>query len=319
VSIITIFLIVLVAVFAAVAFFTEPSASAKRIHARLVSLDRKLVSTTDHEEGILKEIRFSSVRVIDEFLRHNRISLRLQVLLDQSALDWTVGRFAFVSLVSVVLGAALGNWWIASGLLGWAPGLLLGLAPFLYVSRKRSVRFKRFAMLLPQAIDMMSRGLRAGQALPATIEMVAADVPDPVGPEFRRAADEQSYGLPFREAMLNLGRRVPNQDLQFVITAILVQKETGGNLAEILDKTSRLIRERLRVQGQMRIHSAQARATGWVLGLMPFAIFAVMNVLNPGYARILFTDPQGQKMVMAGLCLLGIGVFTIRRIVRIRV
>ena len=317
--VITVFLIVLVAVFAAVAFFTEPSESAKRIHSRLMALDRRSGSAADHEEGILKEIRFSSVRVIDEFLRHNRVSLWVQTLLDQSALGWTLGRFAFVSLASVVLGAALGNWWIAPGLLGWAPGLLLGLAPGLHVARKRSLRSKKFATLLPEAIDMMSRGLRAGQALPTTIELVAADVPDPVGPEFRRAADEQSFGLPFREAMLNLGRRVPNQDLQFVITAILVQKETGGNLAEILDKTTRLIRERLRVQGQMRIHSAQARATGWVLGLMPFAIFAVMNVLNPGYARILFTDPQGQKMVMAALVMLGVGAFTIRRIVRIRV
>lgn len=318
-SAITVFLIVLVATFAAVALFTEPSAADRRIHARLVALDKKVVSTPDDAEEIVKQVRFSSIRVIDEFLQHNRMCQRLQALLDQSAVGGTVGRFIFASLGSVAVGAALGNWWIASGMLGWAPGLLLGLAPYVYVLRKRSARFRKFGILLPEVIDMMSRGLRAGQALPATIEMVAGDLPDPVGPEFRRAADEQSYGLPFREAMLNLSRRVPNQDLQFVITAILVQKETGGNLAEILDKTSRLIRERIRLQGQMRIHSAQARATGWVLSVMPFAIFAVMNFLNPGYARILFTEPLGQKMVGGALILMTIGVLMIRRIVRVRV
>jgi tight adherence protein B len=278
-----------------------------------------MASNADDAEGIVKEIRFSNIPAIDQFLRHNHLSLRLQALLDQSAVPWTVGRFLFLSLGSIAVGAVLGNFWIASGLLGWAPGLLLGLLPYAYVARKRSARFKQFGTLLPEAIDMMSRGLRAGQALPATVELVGAEISDPVGSEFRRAAEEQTFGLPFRESMLNLGRRVPIQDLQFVITAILVQKETGGNLAEILEKTSRLIRERVRIQGQMRIHSAQARATGWVLCSMPFALFAVMNLLNPGYARVLLTVPMGQHMVEGGLVLMGIGVLIIRRLVQVEV
>ncbi|HYY69090.1 MAG TPA: type II secretion system F family protein [Terriglobales bacterium] len=318
--IVTIFLIVLVSAFAAVAFFTEPTAVDKRIHARLVALDKQpAASTGDDAESIVKEIRFSSIAAVDQFLRHNRLCLRLQALLDQSAVPWTVGRFMFLSLASVALGAFLGNWWIEPSLAGWAPGLLLGALPYAYVARKRSARFKLFGTLLPEAIDMMSRGLRAGQALPATVELVATEISDPVGPEFRQAAEEQTFGLPFRETMLNLGRRVPIQDLHFVITAILVQKETGGNLAEILDKTSRLIRERVRIEGQMRIHSAQARATGWVLCLMPFAIFALMNILNPGYARVLATDPLGRHLVVGALVLMGIGILAIRRIIRVKV
>src|SRR5207302_6446353 len=123
----------------------------------------------------------------------------------------------------------------------------------------------------------MSRVIREDQALPATVETVAQESDDPLRSEFRRAADEQSFGLPFRESMMNLSRRVPVPDLQFLVTAILVQKETGGNLAEILDKTSHVIRERVRVAGQMRVRTAQGRLTGWILCALPFVMFIGMN------------------------------------------
>jgi tight adherence protein B len=173
--------------------------------------------------------------------------------------------------------------------------------------------------LLPEAIDLMSRGLRAGQALPATVETVAQESADPLRLEFRRAADEQSFGLPFREAMLNLARRVPAADLQFLITAILVQKETGGNLAEILDKASHIIRERVRVMGELRIRTAQGRLTGWILCALPFVMFIGMNFINPGYGRVLFEDPLGQKMVTYAAVLMVLGMLAIRKIVNIKI
>ena len=165
----------------------------------------------------------------------------------------------------------------------------------------------------------MSSGLRAGQALASTVETVAKEAGDPLASEFRRAAVEQSFGLPFRDAMLTLRSRTPVPDLQFLVAAILVQKETGGNLAHILDKTSRMIRERMRVTGEMRIRTAQGRVTGWVLCLLPFGMFIGMNVLQPGYGRVLFENPLGRKMLTWAAILMALGVFVIRRIVRVKI
>ncbi|PYT62188.1 MAG: hypothetical protein DMG35_08120 [Acidobacteria bacterium] len=287
-TLISIFLIILITTFAVVAFFTEPSKTDKLIHSRLVSLDRKRVSSGDDEPGIVREVAFSTIPAFDKFLRSNRFAIGLQLLIEQCDLQWTVGRVVFSTLLIICLG------------------------------EKRKLRLRRFSELLPEAIDLMSRGMRAGQALPATVETVAQESDDPLRSEFRRAADEQSFGLPFRESMVNLSRRVPLADLQFLVTAILVQKETGGNLAQILDKTSHVIRERVRVSGQMRIRTAQGRLTGWILCGLPFAMFIAMNFVHPGYGRVLFEDPLGQKMVAYAAVLMVIGVLVIRRIVDVK-
>jgi tight adherence protein B len=202
-------------------------------------------------------------------------------------------------------------------------GLVLGLAaaniPYISLRIKRSARLRKFESLLPEAIDLLGRALRAGHALTAAIEMVAREISDPVGTEFRRVFEEQNFGLPIREALLNLASRVPVADLQFLVTAMLVQKETGGNLAEVLDKTGAVIRERSRLLGQLRIYTAQGRMTGWILGLLPFLVFVLMNFINPGYAHTLLNDPAGRKAIWVGLGLMTIGVWMIRKIVDIKV
>jgi tight adherence protein B len=319
VSIISVFFIILIVVFAVIAYLTEPSKTDKLIHARVVALDHRVAVDETEDGGIVKEITFSRILLFDRFLRKNKIALSLQVLIDQAQANWTVGRFVFATLSAVGVGAILGNWWIASNLLGWAPGLVLGLAPYVYLVQKRKLRFRKFAALLPEAIDLMSRCLRSGQALQSTLEVVASEISDPLGSEFRRASDEQSFGLPFREAMLNLVKRMPLPDMQFVVTAMLVQKETGGNLVQILDKTSYLIRERNRVEGQLRIRTAQGRLTGWILCALPIAIFFGMNVLSPGYGKILFDDPKGQQWVAAAGVMMVLGMLLIRKIVNVKV
>jgi tight adherence protein B len=149
--------------------------------------------------------------------------------------------------------------------------------------------------------------------------MVSREIADPVGTEFRRVFEEQNFGLPIREALLNLAKRVPVPDLHFLVTAMLVQKETGGNLAEVLDKAGAVIRERSRLLGQLRIYTAQGRMTGWILGLLPFIVFVLMNLVNPGYAHTLIDDPAGRKAIWIGLGMMAIGIWTIRKIVDIKV
>jgi tight adherence protein B len=213
VALVSIFFIVLITAFAVVAFFTEPSQADKQINSRLALLDRKRGPSADEEDSILREVTFSKIRTLDRFLRHSGLARSLCLLIEQSGLEWTVGRMVFTTLAIICVGAVIGQWWIAPGLLGWAPGLALGASPYVFLVQRRQRRFRRIAGQLPAVIDLMSSGLRAGQALPATVETIADEAEEPLRSEFRRAAAELSFGLPFREAMLNLRARVPVVDL----------------------------------------------------------------------------------------------------------
>jgi tight adherence protein B len=188
---------------------------------------------------------------------------------------------------------------------------------YLYVLRE--VRFSRFSDLLPEAVDLMSRGLRAGHSLQAVLEMVGNEIADPVGIEFRALHKEQTLGLPMRDAIAGLVDRVPVDDMRFLATAILLQKESGGNLAQILDKTAAVIRERARLRGQLRIYTAQGRITGWILGFAPFFMFGLLNLVKHDYEMALFRDPLGLKMVYFGLGMMVIGILAIRKIIDIKV
>src|SRR5271157_607072 len=316
-SLITIFLILLVAVFATVAFFTEPSQDYRRTRERLSGLDR-YVALAGGEEGITRQVTFSSIPSLDRFLRHSKFAPKLQLMLEQAKLPWTVGRFFFYSACMVVVGATVGNWLIPFGFIGWIPGLIAGLLPFVWVLYKRSVRFRLFNLQLSDAIDLISRSLRAGHALPSALVLVADEMADPLGPEFRRTADELNYGMPFREALLNLGRRFPLQDLQFLVSAILLQKETGGNLAELLDKTAALLRSRIQLQQKVRVHTAQGKMTGGILVALPFVCFLGLSLLRPGYGQLLLDNEIGRKLVYGTLASMTIGIVVIRRIIQVK-
>jgi len=315
---ITIFLLLLVSVFATVAYFTEPSEADKRTRERLVGLDRH-TSMEDRKDDIVRQVTFSSVPSVDRFLRNNKYAIRLQLMLDQAKLSWTVGRFFFFSAVLMLIGAAIGNWWIPADFFGWIPGIALGTIPLAWVMYRRAGRFRRFNLTLPDAIDLMSRALRAGHALPSALSMVADEISDPLGPEFRRTADELNYGLPFREALLNLERRFPVRDLRFLVTAILVQKESGGNLIALLDKSAAVLRSRIHLAQKVRVFTAQGRLTGVILMALPFICFIALNLVSPGYTKPLFENEIGRKMIYGTVVSLAIGLFLIRRIIRIKV
>jgi tight adherence protein B len=317
-SMLSVFFIVLVAAFATIAYFTEPSEAEKRVQQRMSELHRPVMQGEDDQTEIVKRITFSRIPWLDRFLREHKPALVLQRWLEQADVQWTVGRFFFYSACLLLIGALVGSWWIPVGLVGWVPGIVLGLAPLAYVGYERARRFNRFNLLLPDAIDLIARALRAGQSLPSALVTVADEIADPLGPAFQVCADEMAYGLPFREAMNNLFERFPIRDLQFLISAILVQRETGGNLPELLDKTAAVLRARIQLQQKVRVYTAQGRMTGAILIAMPFVAFVFLNILRPGYTTPLFESPTGHKLIYFTLGSMTIGALVIRRIIEVK-
>jgi tight adherence protein B len=312
-SLTAIFVVLVATIFAIIVYFSEPSDDAKRTRERLADLNLNI--SQPYENDILRKITYSRVAIVDRILRNNRLALSLESRIEQAKLSWTVGRFFFYSLVLMIVGGAVGNWWVPVGILGWVPGMLLGGLPFAWVSYQRSARLRRLNLMLPEAVDLLARALRAGYSLPSALVMVADEMPDPLGPEFRRASDELSFGLPFREALGNLSRRIPITDLRFLMTAILVQKESGGNLIELFEKTAAVLRSRVQLERKVRVYTAQGRMTGVVLISMPFILFAVLNLVRPGYTAPLFESQTGRTVVYGALCSMVVGILVIRRII----
>lgn len=201
-----------------------------------------------------------------------------------------------------------------------AVGLVAGgFAPYALLRWKCSKRLKKFDEVLPDAIELMARALRAGHAVASSIEVVAQQSPEPLKAEFGRCAQQQRLGISFRDAILDLADRVPSSDLHFLVTAILVQKETGGDLTEILDRASEVIRERVRIQGEVRTYTAQGRLTGWILSGLPVGLLGMISIASPSYTHVLFYDPLGKKLLYAGAGLIVLGGLLIRKIVDIKV
>src|SRR5438132_7742266 len=297
--------------------FLKPSRTEAAVQQRLAGIE----PAGDIGDGttILRQDRVSSNPWLDDLIRQLPGSLALLRLVQQAGKDWSVTSVFLLSLIGSVVG-----WWLASLAIPSVPlsallGALIGLSPCLYLYVIREIRFRRFDTLLPEAVDLMARGLRAGHAATAVLEMVGNEVADPVGSEFRAMCEEQSLGLPLREAMLSLVQRVPRDDVRFLATAILLQKETGGNLAVILDKTAAVMRERARLRGQLMIYTAQGRITGWILCFAPFIMFGLISIVNREYEKVLFTTPTGLHMIYGGLVMMLLGVLIIRKIIDIKV
>jgi tight adherence protein B len=316
-SAVILFGLLLILSFGVLLYFLKPTAAETAVQQHLEGIEESRVA--DRGGTILRKEGFSSNPLLDEVLRQLPGSVETSRLIRQSGQNWQVGPLLLLSA-----GAAVLTWWVASNaipslVLSGLVGLAVGVSPYIYLYIVREIRFRRFDDLLPEAVDLMSRGLRAGHAVTAVLEMVGTEMADPVGSEFRSLHEEQSLGLPLREAMLNLVERVPRDDVRFLATAILLQKETGGNLAQILDKTAAVMRERARLRGQLRIYTAQGRITGWILCIAPFAMFGLISLVNKNYEKVLFTEPAGLHMVYAGLIMMVIGVLFIRKIIDIKV
>ena len=243
----------------------------------------------------------------------------LRLLMDQAGMNLDPSKLVLMSLGLGAAGVAV--WLVVAPFPIVAPlvGLALASLPLLFVLFKRKTRLAKFSAQLPEALELISRALRAGHSLPAGIHLASQQISQPLGVEFARCYEEQNLGIPLEEAMEEMTQRVPNVDLRFFATSVILQRQTGGDLAEILDKISRLIRERFQIFGQIQALTGEGRLSGIVLLALPPLLFIVMLNLNYDYVMMLFEDPLGQKMLIGGIILQVIGALVIRKIINIKV
>jgi len=267
---------------------------------------------------VFDETRLSSIPLLDRILRRRKdVAGPVERLLIESGLTITVG--AFMLMVAVAAAAAAVAAWMLTGMFSAVAVMAVagGLLPYFYVSRKRAVRLRVFEEQFPEAIDLISRALRAGHAFTTGLGMVADEIPAPVGQEFRRLYDEQNFGMSLPDALRAMAHRVPVLDARFFVTAVLTQRESGGNLSEVLDNLASVMRERFKLKRQIRVISAHGRISAWVLSCLPPALAAILFVLSPDFMRILWEDPLGVRLVVIAVVLQIVGTIVIARMVRI--
>lgn len=267
---------------------------------------------------LLRDDLLSEVPALQRWLSQAGTGVRLKRWLGQAAVPMRPGKFLLLcagcGLISATLMLLLRQPLLA--LLGLGIGAML---PCGWVRRRRQARLTQFQNQFPEAIDLLVRASRAGHPPAAALELIATEMPDPVAGEFRQVFDQQRFGLPLRDCLLNLGERVPLVDVQIFAIAIIIQRESGGNLAEILDKLAGLIRERVKLQRQIRTHTAQGRMTTWVLMALAPIMLVVMFALARNFVLPMFTDPVGRGLLILGAVLQVAGLFLLKRVVQIRV
>lgn len=242
-----------------------------------------------------------------------------EFLLQQAAVPWTLQT---LFMLSIGMAVGLGSMTLIlsrSVPIGLMATILGAMLPTMYVRRKRTKRMNAFEEFLPESIDLVGRALRAGHPLSAGFKMAADDGPEPVAGEFRRVFEEQRFGLPLQDSLLSLADRINLVDVRILVTAILIQREVGGNLAEILDNLSSVVRARFTIRRQIRVYTAQGRMTGYLLSALPIIIFSILYMLNPQYMSILFTDPIGKILIIVAITMQLLGFLWIRKIIKIEI
>jgi tight adherence protein B len=299
-------------------FLIAPSLAGKGdVRKRLSLLSIRSLLDEDIPDFLKSEL-LSDVPLINRILSGFGLAVRIDKRLRQAGLSIKVGTFVLLSLALFGVGVLIGillDWHIV---LSIAVGAVLFSLPSLAIDYKKWRRLNRFISQFPDTLEMFSRSLRAGYAFTGALQFVAQEMPDPVGPEFQKVFDEQNLGIPLRQALVGLTERIETLDVKFFVTAVLIQRDTGGNLAEITDKISYVIRERFRVQGQLRIFTAQARMSGIVLTVMPPLVAFIIFLLNPEFLKPLWYDKLGNYMVGMAVFLQITAVLVIRKILRIK-
>ena len=316
-----IFLLALTLSFSILMLSMRSTAASKSAQLRLTGIRHSIQSQQNEQDGDGLEMdgEYDYAFRLGVFLERYQFAKKLQALLIHSGSSMSVGGVVLASAGSALGCGLMGLLFVRRPELAGVVAVFAALLPYGLLRRKRNKRLKAFNAALPDAIDLMARSLRAGHSMNSSIELIAEQSPEPLASEFVQVYKQQRLGMHFRDALLLMGRRIPSRDLQFLITALLVQKETGGDLTEILDRATHVIRERVRIEGEVRTRTAQGRLTGWILSLLPVALVALINILSPGYSAILFHDPVGQKLLYAGGTMIVLGGLVIRKIVDVKV
>jgi len=268
---------------------------------------------------LVRDELLSSVPVLNRVMMRYAWSGKFRDYIAQSGLRMKPGKILLLSGVAGVGAYLLAGSFVHQILVPIAAGLLGAAVPFAMIAFIRQRRLRKFEEHFPEALDLLGRAVRAGHAFTTGLEMVAKDSAEPIAGEFRTTFEEQNFGLPLRDSLLNMAERVPIVDVRFFVTALMVQKETGGNLAEILDELSRVIRERFRIYRDVRVKTAQGRLTALILILLPIAMFFALQVINPDYTKILFKDPLGPPILAGAAILQVIGSVILWKIIHIEV
>jgi tight adherence protein B len=315
---IAVFVVVALSVFVVASLLDERSSKARLLRERLSTVQKTPEREAGENLALLRDEVLSKIPALDNLLRRSNSISNLQTLLEQGDVKSRAGN---VVLLGLLCGALLGLLVLLFGYpqFAWL-GVLFGVfLPYSYANYKKNKRFQKFEELFPEAIDTLARAVRAGHAFTTALELIASEIADPVASEFRKLFEEQKFGMPVRDALINLTERVPLVDVKFFVTAVMLQRETGGNLAEILDNLSYVIRERFKIMRQVRVHTAQGRMTMLLLMGLPPIIIVTMQIMNPTFIRPLFDDPIGHILLVVGITLQTVGYFVIRRVIQIQV
>lgn len=291
----------------------------RRVRMRLEGLAAETPAEREVTYPILRDDKLSEIPTINRILSKFRFSKHLQRLIDQAGIPMKAGALVLgiLSLGGLVFLLALDL--LDSLLLALLVGLIASSLPYLYIRRKKRKRQEDFESLLPEAIDMITNALKSGFSLESALSMAAREIRDPLGIEFAIAFEEQNLGVGLSEALTNMGKRVESEDLGLLTTALLIQKKTGGNLVEILEKIGSTIRERFRLKKEVRIFTAQGRFSGFVLVLLPIVMAIAIYILSPEYLKTLLVERVGNYLLGGAVIMQIIGIWVIRRIVNVRV
>jgi tight adherence protein B len=275
--------------------------------------------TVSANSSLAKQRLLAQTPVLERLLLQIPRVHHLDRLLLQSGLELHVSGFLGLTLLAALSGIVLAALLGLSSYLTIAMAVGLGLLPWFYVVNAKQKRMNTIEQQLPDAMDLMARAMLAGHAFPSALKMVGDEMPQPIAAEFRTVFDEVNYGISIQDALTNLATRIPSTDLRYFVISVLIQRETGGNLAELLGNISGLIRARLKLLGAVRVLAAEGVLSAKILTALPFVLAFTINIVNPGFLNQLWTDPVGLKLVYFAIGMMVLGMFWMRRVIKIRI
>jgi len=301
--------------------FTSRASDKKRaiLKERLADAIRSSVHSTDMDVQLARQELLSEIPWMNRVLIKLQASSKLKQMIDQADAHITVMRLILFSLTAGVLAFLAVSMVSASYLLMGFFAVIATALPILHIHTKRKKRLKKFLQLLPDALDLMSRGLSAGHAFTEALQMVSTEMPEPISTEFRKTYEEQNLGLSLKLALENLVERVPLLDLRMCVTAVLIQRETGGNLSELLEKVAYTIRERFRIMEDLKTMTLSSRWSAWLLCALPIFLAVYVSFMNPGYMDVMWRDARGNRLLAIAAIMQVLGMLMVQKIMKIRI